>query len=197
MARRSSSPRTASRRRSTRTRAARKLDDDRRDVPARLEGARRGASLRGAGLHGLPRRPRGPRGGRRDDGRGADSILLVETAADAELVRPPQTERLAYITQTTLSVDDTSEIVDVLRRRFPEIEAPEKDDICYATTNRQRAVKRLLGGIDLLLVVGSRNSSNSNRLVEVARARGVDGTSDRRRERDRGGVARRGSRPSG
>jgi 4-hydroxy-3-methylbut-2-en-1-yl diphosphate reductase len=107
-------------------------------------------------------------------GEAPDATVLVETAADAELVRPPQTERLAYITQTTLSVDDTTEIVTILRRRFPGIEAPEKDDICYATTNRQRAVKRLLGRIDLLLVVGSRNSSNSNRLVEVARARGVE-----------------------
>jgi len=107
-------------------------------------------------------------------GEAPDSILLVETCADAERIQPPQTERLAYITQTTLSVDDTREIVDVLRRRFPEIQASKKEDICYATTNRQRAVKRLLGGIDLLLVVGSRNSSNSNRLVEVARARGVD-----------------------
>jgi 4-hydroxy-3-methylbut-2-en-1-yl diphosphate reductase len=107
-------------------------------------------------------------------GEAPDATVLVETAADAELVRPPQTERLAYITQTTLSVDDTTEIVSILRRRFPGIEAPEKDDICYATTNRQRAVKRLLGRIDLLLVVGSRNSSNSNRLVEVARARGVE-----------------------
>ena len=107
-------------------------------------------------------------------GEAPHATVLVETAADAELVRPPQTERLAYITQTTLSVDDTTEIVSILRRRFPGIEAPEKDDICYATTNRQRAVKRLLGRIDLLLVVGSRNSSNSNRLVEVARARGVE-----------------------
>jgi 4-hydroxy-3-methylbut-2-en-1-yl diphosphate reductase len=107
-------------------------------------------------------------------GEAPGATMLVETAADAELVRPPQTERLAYITQTTLSVDDTTEIVSILRRRFPGIEAPEKDDICYATTNRQRAVTRLLGRIDLLLVVGSRNSSNSNRLVEVARARGVE-----------------------
>jgi 4-hydroxy-3-methylbut-2-enyl diphosphate reductase len=107
-------------------------------------------------------------------GEAPDSIVLVETVSDAERVRPVQTERLAFITQTTLSVDDTSEIVSVLRRRFPGIEAPEKDDICYATTNRQRAVKRLLGRIDLLLVVGSPNSSNSNRLVEVAQARGIE-----------------------
>jgi 4-hydroxy-3-methylbut-2-enyl diphosphate reductase len=107
-------------------------------------------------------------------GEAPGSIVLVETVSDAKRVRPAQTERLAFITQTTLSVDDTCEIVSILRRRFPAIEAPEKDDICYATTNRQRAVKRLLGRIDLLLVVGSRNSSNSNRLVEVAQARGIE-----------------------
>jgi 4-hydroxy-3-methylbut-2-enyl diphosphate reductase len=89
------------------------------------------------------------------------------------LVSPPQTERLAYLTQTTLSVDDTAAIVGVLRRRFPCIEAPSREDICYATTNRQRAVKAVLPEIDLLLVIGSRNSSNSNRLVEVARSNGV------------------------
>jgi 4-hydroxy-3-methylbut-2-enyl diphosphate reductase len=106
-------------------------------------------------------------------GEAPGSILLVETVEDAERIRPPQTERLAYVTQTTLSVDDTRAIVATLRRRFPGIEAPSKEDICYATTNRQRAVKRLLRGVDLLLVVGSRNSSNSNRLVEAARAGGV------------------------
>jgi 4-hydroxy-3-methylbut-2-en-1-yl diphosphate reductase len=102
------------------------------------------------------------------------SILLVASAEQAETVMPPQTERLAYLTQTTLSVDDTDEIVRVLRRRFPNVEAPEKEDICYATTNRQRAVKSILAAVDLLLVIGSRNSSNSNRLVDVARAGGVE-----------------------
>jgi 4-hydroxy-3-methylbut-2-enyl diphosphate reductase len=106
-------------------------------------------------------------------GEAPDSMLLVETVADAERIRPPQTERLAYVTQTTLSVDDTREIVGVLQRRFPAIQSSRKDDICYATTNRQRAVKHLLGSVDLLLVIGSRNSSNSNRLVDVARAGGV------------------------
>ena len=77
------------------------------------------------------------------------------------------------MTQTTLSVDETDEIVDALRERFPALRGPKTDDICYATTNRQRAVKELLGEIDLLLVIGSANSSNSNRLVEVARAAGV------------------------
>jgi 4-hydroxy-3-methylbut-2-enyl diphosphate reductase len=107
-------------------------------------------------------------------GEAPTAILLVESVADAERVRPPRPERVAYVTQTTLSVDDTAEIVEVLRRRFPGIEAPDTDDICYATTNRQRAVKRMLPAVDLLLVIGSRNSSNSNRLVEVARAGGVD-----------------------
>jgi 4-hydroxy-3-methylbut-2-enyl diphosphate reductase len=102
-----------------------------------------------------------------------DAVLLVETVADAERVQPPQTERLAYVTQTTLSVDETAAIVQVLRRRFPRIEAPRHEDICYATTNRQRAVKALLGEIDALLVVGSQNSSNSRRLVEVGEAGGV------------------------
>ena len=106
-------------------------------------------------------------------GEAPDCILLVESVADAERVLPPQTHRLAHLTQTTLSVDDTGEILEVLQRRFPGIESPRKDDICYATTNRQRAVKRLLPAVDLLLVIGSRNSSNSNRLVETARAGGI------------------------
>jgi 4-hydroxy-3-methylbut-2-enyl diphosphate reductase len=85
----------------------------------------------------------------------------------------PPTDRVAFVTQTTLGLDDTAEIVDVLRRRFPAIASPAKEDICYATTNRQRAVAALLDEIDALLVVGSANSSNSRRLVEVAAARGV------------------------
>lgn len=107
-------------------------------------------------------------------GEAPDAIVLVESAADAERVALPSTRPLAYVTQTTLSVDETSEIVGVLRRRFPRIEGPAREDICYATSNRQWAVKELLGSIDLLLVIGSRNSSNSNRLVEVARAGGVE-----------------------
>ena len=106
-------------------------------------------------------------------GEAPDAILLVESVEDAERVAPPQTERLAYLTQTTLSLDETDEIVEVLRGRFPGIESPKREDICYATTNRQRAVKAMLGEIDLLLVIGSANSSNSNRLVDVARSRGV------------------------
>ena len=97
-----------------------------------------------------------------------DAISLVETVADAEAFQRPGDVPLAYATQTTLSVDDTSEILSVLKRRFPELPDPHKEDICYATTNRQEAVKRLGAGCDLVLVVGSANSSNSVRLVEVA-----------------------------
>ncbi len=106
-------------------------------------------------------------------GEAPESMVLVESVEDAErLVFAPGT-RLAYVTQTTLSVDETSEIITALRRRFPDIHAPKKEDICYATSNRQWAVKEMLAEIGLLLVIGSRNSSNSNRLVEVARANGV------------------------
>jgi 4-hydroxy-3-methylbut-2-enyl diphosphate reductase len=106
-------------------------------------------------------------------GEAPESMVLVESVDDVErLVFPPGT-RLAYVTQTTLSVDETGEIIAALRRRFPDIYAPKKEDICYATSNRQWAVKEMLAEIDLLLVIGSRNSSNSNRLVEVARGGGV------------------------
>jgi len=98
----------------------------------------------------------------------AGAISLVETVADAEAFQRPGEAALAYATQTTLSVDDTAEILAVLKRRFPELPDPHKEDICYATTNRQEAVKRLGEGCDLVLVVGSKNSSNSARLVEVA-----------------------------
>jgi 4-hydroxy-3-methylbut-2-enyl diphosphate reductase len=106
-------------------------------------------------------------------GEAPDAIVLVESVADAEAIDLPGDAPLAYVTQTTLSVDETREIIAVLRRRFPAIEGPATEDICYATSNRQWAVKELLGEVDLLLVIGSRNSSNSQRLVEVARAAGV------------------------
>src|SRR5215470_9756805 len=106
-------------------------------------------------------------------GEAPDSIVLVQTVEEAERVELPPETPLAYITQTTLSVDETGEIVAVLRRRFPRIEGPAREDICYATSNRQWAVKELLREIDLLLVVGSTNSSNSPRLVDVARAEGT------------------------
>ena len=107
-------------------------------------------------------------------GEAPDSIVVVESVDDAERISlAGDTTHLAYITQTTLSVDETREIVEVLRRRFPEIVGPAKEDICYATSNRQWAVKELLAEVDLLLVLGSPNSSNSQRLVEVARTAGV------------------------
>ena len=96
------------------------------------------------------------------------AISLVETVEDAEAFQRPGDQPLAYATQTTLSLDDTAEIVAALKRRFPELPDPHKEDICYATTNRQEAVKQLANGSDLVLVVGSKNSSNSVRLVEVA-----------------------------
>jgi 4-hydroxy-3-methylbut-2-enyl diphosphate reductase len=106
-------------------------------------------------------------------GEAPGSIILVESAEEAEALALEPDAKVAYITQTTLSVDETMEIIAVLRRRFPDIHAPKKEDICYATSNRQWAVKEMLEHIDLLLVIGSRNSSNSNRLVEVARANGT------------------------
>ena len=95
-------------------------------------------------------------------------ILLVENVADAEAVEVNDPNRLAFITQTTLSVDDTAEMIEVLQRRFPMIHGPKKEDICYATTNRQQAVKAIAARCDAILVVGAPNSSNSQRLVEVA-----------------------------
>jgi 4-hydroxy-3-methylbut-2-en-1-yl diphosphate reductase len=106
-------------------------------------------------------------------GEAPDSIVLVQSVDEAEALELPADAPASYITQTTLSVDETTEIIDVLKRRFPHIRGPQREDICYATSNRQWAVKELLAEIELLLVIGSRNSSNSNRLVEVARAAGV------------------------
>jgi 4-hydroxy-3-methylbut-2-en-1-yl diphosphate reductase len=107
-------------------------------------------------------------------GEAPEAVRIVGTVAEAEALEVPDPQRIAYVTQTTLSVDDTAEILAVLRRRFPAVRASRREDICYATTNRQAAVKELLAAVDLLLVIGSQNSSNSNRLVEVARAAGVE-----------------------
>ena len=101
------------------------------------------------------------------------AIHLVETVEDAESFTPADPDNLAFVTQTTLSVDDTAEIVETLQRRFPSMAAPHKEDICYATTNRQTAVKAIGAKADLVLVVGAPNSSNSVRLVEVARRAGA------------------------
>ena len=101
-------------------------------------------------------------------------VLLVETADDVATLSPRDPDQLAYITQTTLSVDDTAGIVTALKARFPKIVGPHKEDICYATTNRQEAVKAVAPKVQALLVIGAPNSSNSRRLVEVARANGCD-----------------------
>jgi 4-hydroxy-3-methylbut-2-enyl diphosphate reductase len=106
-------------------------------------------------------------------GEAPESIVLVQTAQEVETLEVENPERIAFITQTTLSVDETAEIIAALRAKFPSIVSPKSDDICYATTNRQIAVKQLASECELVLVIGSTNSSNSNRLVEVAREQGA------------------------
>ncbi len=110
--------------------------------------------------------------GQYDHGNGGD-IYLVEDEKDVKTLVVKDPTKLAYVTQTTLSMDDTAKVIDALRARFPEIQGPRKDDICYATQNRQDAVKQLAGDCDLMLVVGSPNSSNSNRLRELAERMGT------------------------
>ena len=100
------------------------------------------------------------------------SISLIETVSDAETFATNQPQKLAFLTQTTLSVDDTVAIIEILRQRFPKIQAPHKDDICYATTNRQQAVRAIAETCDHVLIIGAPNSSNSLRLVEVAKSNG-------------------------
>jgi 4-hydroxy-3-methylbut-2-enyl diphosphate reductase len=107
-------------------------------------------------------------------GEAPDNIVLIESEADVETLEVDDPEKVAYISQTTLSVDETRAVINRLRERFPAIIGPRTDDICYATTNRQAAVKQLARECELVLVIGSRNSSNSNRLVEVAREHGAD-----------------------
>ncbi len=106
-------------------------------------------------------------------GEAPDAIRLIETKEEAETVQVPDPERVAYLTQTTLSLDDTREILEILRRRFPKLTGPSKADICYATQNRQDAVKAMASHVDVLLVLGAPNSSNSLRLCEVAQSLGV------------------------
>jgi 4-hydroxy-3-methylbut-2-en-1-yl diphosphate reductase len=106
-------------------------------------------------------------------GEAAQSIRLIQTAADVDRLDVPDPSKVAYLTQTTLSVDDLAQIIGRLRERFPKIVGPPRDDICYATQNRQKAVRVLVGEVDTVLVVGSQNSSNSQRLAELAQACGV------------------------
>ena len=107
-------------------------------------------------------------------GQSSDGMFLVETAEDVARLKVSQPEKLSFVTQTTLSVDDASKVIDALKVQFPKVQGPKKDDICYATQNRQDAVKAMAELCDLVLVVGSTNSSNSRRLKEVALARGID-----------------------
>ena len=107
-------------------------------------------------------------------GEAPDRMVLIETPEDAERVELPPHDRLAVLTQTTLSIDEVRATMDVLERRFPHVEKPGKEDICFATTNRQGAVRALADGCDLVLVVGSPMSSNSKRLQEVAQSLGVE-----------------------
>jgi 4-hydroxy-3-methylbut-2-en-1-yl diphosphate reductase len=106
-------------------------------------------------------------------GEAPSHMVLVESEADVDTLEVEDPERVAFVSQTTLAVDETRAIINRLRERFPSIVGPRTDDICYATTNRQLAVKQMAGECDLVLVIGSRNSSNSNRLVEVARINGA------------------------
>ncbi len=106
-------------------------------------------------------------------GEAPEQIRIVTNIDEAKQVKVPNTDRLAVLTQTTLSVDDTKEIIEALRQRFPKMITPPKEDICYATQNRQDAVKELSGAVDLILVMGSPNSENSNQLCRVARSKGV------------------------
>lgn len=107
-------------------------------------------------------------------GENGGHIYLVESPEDANNIQVNKPEKISYVTQTTLSVDDTKEIISILQSRFPEIKSPKRDDICYATQNRQDAVKALVKDCDLLLVIGSNTSSNSNRLREIAEKNGVE-----------------------
>ncbi len=107
-------------------------------------------------------------------GEAPDKVIVVESVEEAESLSVPDPEKIAYVTQTTLSVDDTREIVETLKRRFPKVLSPSKLDICYATQNRQDAVKALSKQADMIFIMGSPESSNSNRLVEVAKASGVE-----------------------
>ena len=126
-------------------------------------------------------------------GEAPEAILLVESPEDVDRLQVADETKLAYLTQTTLSVDDANRIIDRLKARFPQIAAPPKDDICYATQNRQEAVAKLAGEAELMLVLGSQNSSNSQRLAELSRRARRAGPSDRRPRRT---STRRGSRAS-
>ncbi len=124
-------------------------------------------------------------------GEAPDTITVVETPDDAQTVQVSDPDKVAYVTQTTLSVADAMRMINVLKERFPNIRSAPKEDICYATTNRQAAVAALAPEADLVLVIGSKNSSNSQRLAEYSAFPQQAGLSDRRSKRHRPGLARR------
>ena len=106
-------------------------------------------------------------------GEAPDRIFVIADASEVEQLEVPNRDKIAYLTQTTLSIDDTRDVIEALRRKFPRIVGPSRDDICYATQNRQAAVKKLAGDVDVMLVIGAANSSNANRLVEVSQTAGT------------------------
>jgi 4-hydroxy-3-methylbut-2-enyl diphosphate reductase len=106
-------------------------------------------------------------------GEAPERIVVIDSVGEVDTLEVQNPDKIAYLTQTTLSVDDTRDVIEALRRKFPRIVGPSRDDICYATQNRQAAVKRLAGDVDVLLVIGAANSSNANRLVEVSRMAGT------------------------
>ena len=166
-------------------RRRRGLRRDRRHLPAGDQGARRGAALRAGRLRHRARRSRGPRGGRGHARRGPRAHSVIAARTRSPTWRWRTRTRVAYLTQTTLAVDETAGVVDALRTRFPDAVGPPSSDICYATQNRQDAVRALAADCDLVLVVGSENSSNSRRLVEVAIAPGAPPCSSRVPSRSR------------
>ena len=144
-----------------------------RHLPAGHQGAQPGQALRRPGPQADPDRPRRPSRGRRHDGPDPGPVMLVQNEKDVdELDLPPDTP-VAYVTQTTLSVDDTKGIIQALQRKFSDIIGPETRDICYATQNRQSAVRDLSKLVDVILVVGAQNRSNSNRLREIGAEEGI------------------------
>ena len=162
----------------------RRLAGHRRHLPAGDQGPPRGRPLRPGRLYHHPDRPRGARRGHRHDGRGPQPDDPGRDGRGRRDVSPSRIPtKVAYLTQTTLSVDDANIVIAALRKKFPQIANPPKDDICYATQNRQEAVRELAAQADLVLVLGSQNSSNSRRLAEIANGLGdpsylIDGVAE-------------------
>ena len=156
---------------------------DRRHLPAGDQGPPRSGQVREGRVHDRPDRPRGARRGHRHDGRGPRPDGPGRDGRGRRAAGRRRPGKVAYLTQTTLSVDDANVVIAALRKKFPQIANPPKDDICYATQNRQEAVRELAARADMVLVLGSQNSSNSKRLAEIADSLGphahlIDGVSE-------------------